>query len=91
MEIEIDKEKFIVLKDKVEICLPKKEFEILNLLCSAPGKVFSRKTIFAKIWDTKSESGERTVDVHIVNIRKKVGQEIIKTVKGVGYKCKCRQ
>lgn len=89
MDIEIDKEKFIVMKGREEIFLPKKEFEILSLLCSIPGKVFSRKIIFGQIWGVKSKSKERTVDVHILNIRKKLGSEIILTFKGVGYKCKC--
>ncbi len=89
MDIIIDKEKFVVTKGKEEIFLPKKEFEILSLLCSVPGKVFSRKILFDHIWGSKSKSKERTVDVHILNIRKKLGPEIIKTFKGVGYKCKC--
>lgn len=89
MNIFVDKEKFIVMKGDEEIILPKKEFEILSYLCSVPGKVFSRKLIFEKVWGKKSKSKERTVDVHILNIRKKLGPEIILTLKGVGYKCKC--
>ncbi len=86
MSLIIDREKYVVIKDKKEVDLPRKEFELLRLLCTVPGKVFSRSQIFEKIWGEKSSSGERTVDVHIVNIRKKLGNELIRTIKGVGYK-----
>ena len=90
MKITIDKEKHLVVKDKKEFSLPKKEFQIIDLLCSIPGKVHSRKAIFENIWDNKSKSNERTVDVHILNLRKKFGNELIRTIKGVGYKCACQ-
>lgn len=86
MNLSIDKEKYLVAKDDVQFILPKKEFEILLLLCTVPGKVFSRKIIFETVWGNKSKSKERTVDVHILNIRKKLGESIITTIKSVGYK-----
>ena len=86
MQLVIDKEQYMVFKNNLGIVLPRKEFELLRLLSLRPGVVHSRNEIFEKIWGTKSESNERTVDVHIVNIRKKVGKEVIKTIKGVGYK-----
>jgi two-component system alkaline phosphatase synthesis response regulator PhoP len=88
MKIEIiDKEKNLVVKDSEEFCLPKKEFMILDLLCSIPGKVYSRSAIFENVWGPKSKSNERTVDVHIVSLRKKLEAQSIKTIRGVGYKC----
>ncbi len=86
MILSIDKEKYLVAKDEVEFILPKKEFEILLLLCTVPGKVFSRKVIFKTVWENNSKSKERTVDVHILNIRKKLDESIITTIKSVGYK-----
>ena len=85
MQLVIDREQYMVFKDNLGIVLPRKEFELLRLLSLKPGVVHSRNEIFEKIWGA-SESNERTVDVHIVNIRKKIGSEIIKTIKGVGYK-----
>lgn len=85
MSLTIDLEKHLVIKDEEEIILSRKEFQILWLLCSVPGKVFSRKTIFENVWGAKSKSKERTVDVHLVNIRKKLGNDIFRTIKGVGY------
>lgn len=86
MSIIIDIEKHIILKEGNEIELPKKEFELFQLLSSIPGKVFSRKQIFNIVWGEESSSNERTVDVHIVNLRRKLGNHLIKTIKGVGYK-----
>jgi two-component system alkaline phosphatase synthesis response regulator PhoP len=86
MEIVIDREKYLVVKNGEEINLPKIEFEILWLLCSVPGKVFSRTKIFEKIWPEKSQSKDRTVDVRFVHLRKIMGSELFKTIKGVGYK-----
>lgn len=85
MNLSIDKEKYLVAKDDVQFILTKKEFEILLLLCTIPGKVYSRKIIFEAVWG-KSKSKERTVDVHILNIRKKLDESIITTIKSVGYK-----
>lgn len=90
--LQIDKEKFQVFKNipgieaKKEIELAKKEFEILCVLAGKPGKVFSRLEIFRKVWGSEVIVGNRTIDVHISKLREKVGNEIIKTIKGVGYK-----
>ena len=86
MKLIIDREKYLVQKNNAEIILTKKEFEILRVLCSVPGKVFSRSQIFETVWSDESVSKKRTVDVHIVNIRKKLGDTLIRTIKGVGYK-----
>jgi two-component system, OmpR family, alkaline phosphatase synthesis response regulator PhoP len=86
MGLVIDVEKYLVTRDERQIELPRKEFELIKLLCSVPGKVYSRQIIFKKIWGGKSNTNERTVDVHISNVRKKLGEDIIRTIKGVGYK-----
>ncbi len=83
--IVIDEERYLILKEGMEVYLPKKEFEILNLLYSKPNKVFSREEIKYKIWNNMEEVRGRTVDVHVRNIREKIGAQFIKTVKGVGY------
>lgn len=90
MKIEVNREKYWVIKNDKEYDLPRKEFSILNLLCLIPGKVHSRNNIFKKIWSSESKSQIRTVDVHIVNSRKKLGNEVTKTIKSVGYKCTCK-
>lgn len=82
----IDREKYIVLKNDQEIILPKKEFELLALLHSKPGKVFSREEILENVWGKDIVVGDRTIDVHIRKLREKIGEELIRTVKGVGYK-----
>lgn len=82
----IDSERYIVLHKDQEIILPKKEFELLRLLASKPNKVFTREEIFSKIWGDNVIVGDRTIDVHIRKIREKIGLEVIRTVKGVGYK-----
>ena len=82
----IDKEKFIVVRDGNKINLPKKEFELLEYLASKPGKVFTREEIFNTIWDGGTIIGNRTIDVHIRKLRKKIGNKQIKTIKGIGYK-----
>ena len=84
--ITIDKEQYLVIKNNVEIVLPKKEFELLALLASKPNKVFTRDEIFSVIWGNMVIVGDRTIDVHIRKIREKIGIDNIKTVKGVGYK-----
>ncbi len=84
--IEIDPEKYIVYKDGNELNLPKKEFELLSLLASKPGKVFSRKEILNKIWGNDIIVGDRTIDVHIRKLREKLGDNYFKTIKGIGYK-----
>jgi two-component system alkaline phosphatase synthesis response regulator PhoP len=85
-DIVLDRERFIVLKKGEELVLPKKEFELLNLLISKPGKVFTREEIFHDVWGDKIIVGDRTIDVHIRKLREKIGEEFIQTVKGVGYK-----
>ena len=86
MRLSIDREKFEVIRNGREIILSRKEFEIICLLCEIPGKVFSRKNIFLNVWGADSDSKERTVDVHILNLRRKFGSGIIRTIKGVGYR-----
>ena len=75
----------IILKGK-EIILPRKEFELLSLLASKPGKVFKRDEILDKVWGHEVVVGGRTIDVHIRKLREKIGDDCFKTVKGVGYK-----
>ncbi|MFO8087038.1 MAG: response regulator transcription factor [Bacteroidales bacterium] len=87
----IDKERYLVVKNKKEIFLPKKEFELLQVLTSKPNKVFSREEIFALVWGENVIVGDRTIDVHVRKLREKVGSENIKTVKGVGYKFEVNQ
>lgn len=82
----LDREKYLVLRDNQEIILPKKEFELLSLLISVPGKVFTREEIFSKVWGDDVIVGDRTIDVHIRKLREKLGDHYIKTIKGVGYK-----
>ena len=82
----IDPERYVVMHHGQELNLPKKEFELLSLLASQPGKVFSRDKILASVWGTDVVVGDRTIDVHIRKLREKLGDEYFKTVKGVGYK-----
>jgi two-component system, OmpR family, alkaline phosphatase synthesis response regulator PhoP len=84
--LKIDREKYLAIKDGNEIHLPKKEFELLALLLSKPGKVFTRDVILNTVWGMEVVVGDRTIDVHIRKLREKVGDDYIKTVKGVGYK-----
>ena len=84
--IRIDREKYLVFKDEKEYSFPKKEFELLALLISKPGKVFTREIILDSVWGGEVVVGDRTIDVHIRKLREKLGDEIIKTIKGVGYK-----
>lgn len=85
-DIVIDQEKYLVTKGGVELQMPKKEFELLSLLMSKPGRVFTREIILSQIWGNDVVVGDRTIDVHIRKLREKVGDSFIKTVKGVGYK-----
>ena len=84
--IEIDAEKYKVLKKGVEVRLARKEFELLQLLFSAIGKVFTREEIMNTVWGTDVVIGDRTIDVHIRKLREKLGDEFIETIKGVGYR-----
>ena len=81
----IDREKFVVEANGTKIILPKKEFELLELLASRPGKVYSRDQILANVWGNETIVGERTIDVHIRKLREKLGDDYIRTIKGVGY------
>lgn len=83
---EIDRERYLVSFNNTEIVLAKKEFELVALLASKPGKVFLRNEILNRIWGTDVIVGDRTIDVHIRKIRQKLGVDCISTVKGVGYK-----
>lgn len=83
--LHIDRNRFLVLLDNKEIMLPKKEFELLELLISKPGHVFDRDAILSKVWGNSAIVGERTIDVHIRKLRKKIGENHIRTVTGVGY------
>lgn len=85
-DIIIDREKYIILKKGREINLPRKEFELLELLTSKPDKVFTREQIFEEVWGNDVIVGDRTIDVHIRRIREKLETDNIKTIKGVGYK-----
>lgn len=85
-ELIIDRAKVMVERNGESIELAKKEFELLNLLVSKPGKVFSREEIFNKVWGTDVIVGNRTIDVHIRKLREKIGDDYIKTIKGIGYK-----
>jgi two-component system alkaline phosphatase synthesis response regulator PhoP len=84
--MEINREEYKIIKDGEEIILPKKEFELLYLLASKPGKVFKREEILSKVWGDDVVVGGRTIDVHIRKLREKIGEELFKTIKGVGYK-----
>ena len=85
-DLKIDSEKYMIYRGKTEFALPKKEFELLLLLASRPGRVYSRNEILQAIWDDNVIVGDRTIDVHIRKLREKLGDEYIKTIKGVGYK-----
>ncbi len=82
----IDREEYKIIKDKEEMLLPRKEFELLSLLASKPGKVFKREEILDVVWGSEVIVGGRTIDVHIRKLREKIGDDRFKTVKGVGYK-----
>jgi two-component system alkaline phosphatase synthesis response regulator PhoP len=84
--LKIDRESYLVIKEGKEINLPRKEFELISLLASKPGKVFAREEILNRVWGDEVIVGDRTIDVHIRKLREKIGEDFIKTVKGVGYK-----
>lgn len=85
-DLQINREKYSVRFKEADIVLARKEFELLSLLASKPGKVFLRNEILNQIWGTEVIVGDRTIDVHIRKIRQKLGIDCITTVKGVGYK-----
>ena len=82
----IDRDRYTVTVEGEEINLPKKEFELLDLLMSKPGNIFTREVILDTVWGSDIVVGDRTIDVHIRKLREKIGGHYIKTVKGVGYK-----
>jgi len=84
-KITIDRDRFVVEVEGKSLQLPKKEFELLELLASRPGKVFNRDQILAVVWGNDTIVGERTIDVHIRKLREKLGDAYIRTIKGVGY------
>lgn len=85
-DLVIDPEKHLVYKGKRELNLPRKEFKLLSLLTSRPSRVFTREEIFDQLWGSDVFVGDRTIDVYIRKLREKIGDESIKTIKGVGYK-----
>ncbi len=85
-DLRIDRESYLVYQKDTPISFPRKEFELLALLTSKPGKVFTREDILARVWGNEIVVGDRTIDVHIRKIREKLGDESIKTIKGIGYK-----
>jgi two-component system, OmpR family, alkaline phosphatase synthesis response regulator PhoP len=82
----IDRDRYLVIRNNEEMSLPRKEFELLQLLCSKPERVFTRQEIFSRIWGDDVVVGDRTIDVHIRKLREKIGEDFIQTIKGVGYK-----
>ena len=88
--LKIDLKKHIVFFGDQEVNLPKKEFNLLTLLCKDIGEVKTREVIMDKIWGTEDVVGDRTIDVHIRKLREKFGDDLITTIKGVGYKCNCK-
>ena len=85
-DIVIDKERYLIKNKDEEMVLPRKEFELLSLLVSKPGKVFTREEIYYSVWGDNVVVGDRTIDVHIRKLREKIGNDHIKTLKGIGYK-----
>lgn len=85
-DLTVNKESVKVLRGEETIDLAKKEFELLTLLISKPGKVYTREEIFNKVWGTDVIVGNRTIDVHIRKLREKIGDHYIKTIKGIGYR-----
>ena len=82
----INREEYKIIKNEEEIILPRKEFELLSLLTSKPGRVFTREEILNRVWGNEVVVGGRTIDVHIRKLREKIGDDSFTTIKGVGYK-----
>lgn len=85
-QLVIDRDKYLIVKNGVEIQLPRKEFELLALLATKPNTVFERNVILDSVWGTDIVVGDRTIDVHVRKLREKIGDNHIKTIKGIGYK-----
>ncbi len=83
--IKIDRERYLIIQNGKEITLPRKEFELLAMLTTKPGKVFTREEILDKVWGGEVVVGDRTIDVHIRKLREKLGEDYFRTVKGIGY------
>ncbi|MBK8954857.1 MAG: winged helix-turn-helix transcriptional regulator [Saprospiraceae bacterium] len=87
MKLIVDSSRHLVVKDEFKIKdLTRREFQILWQMCLEPGRVFTREQLFRKIWGEEPKLMDRTVDVHIVQLRKKIDKTVIKSIKGVGYK-----
>ena len=82
----MDRDRYVIKQDGLEKNLPKREFELMALLISKPGTVFTRDEILERVWGDGVVVGDRTIDVHIRKLREKLGSDLIKTIKGVGYK-----
>lgn len=82
----LDHEQYCLVLNEKTIALAKKEYELISLLSSKPGKVFKREKIMEKVWGDDVIVGDRTIDVHVRKLREKIGNDYIKTIKGVGYK-----
>jgi two-component system alkaline phosphatase synthesis response regulator PhoP len=85
-DLVINREKYVIEKNGETIHLPRKEFELLALLASRPDYVFERDVILEKVWGSEIIVGDRTIDVHVRKLREKIGDDYIKTIKGIGYK-----
>lgn len=85
-DLVINREKYVIEKNGETIHLPRKEFELLALLASRPDYVFERDVILEKVWGSEIVVGDRTIDVHVRKLREKIGDDYIKTIKGIGYK-----
>lgn len=85
-DLVIDREAYLVFQNGAKVVLAKKEFELLYLLASKPGKVYTRESILKNIWEDSVVVTNRTIDVHIRKLREKLGENYVSTVKGVGYK-----
>ncbi len=83
--IRLNRERYLVVKGNDEIILPRKEFELLALMLATPKKVFTREEIYREIWRGEYENNNRTIDVHVQKLREKIGEQYIKTVRGIGY------
>lgn len=85
-DLVINRDEYKIVKEEEEIILPRKEFELIYLLASQPGRVFKREEILERVWGNEVVVGGRTIDVHIRKLREKIGEECFQTIKGVGYK-----
>jgi len=85
-DIQIDRERYLIIFKGKEMAVPRKEFELMSLLVSKPGRVFKREEILSKVWGNDTIVGDRTIDVHIRKLREKIGDDYFKTIKGIGYK-----